>query len=162
MSDYIFINNKWINCVLSCEASSSFEGVYFDHRIILAKIHLNLYWNKKLIVKAIYDWSSLTNCYIRKSLYDNCKKQADTLPEASERHTLNEEYENVVTAHLEPAAEFILTKSRAKCRVLWNWIVVREKWGNINKTSFLKRNPTDANVQNLKKVQRELTHSKKN
>ena len=56
--------NKWINCTLNSNAYFSFERVSFDHRIVSAKIHLSLCRNKKLIVKT------------------------------SERHNLNDEYEN--------------------------------------------------------------------
>ena len=38
----------------------------------------------------------------------------DTLHEASERHTPNEECENFITAHTERATECISTKQRAK------------------------------------------------
>ena len=40
--DYIFINNKWNNSALNCEAYSSFESVFSDRRIVTAKIRLNL------------------------------------------------------------------------------------------------------------------------
>ena len=40
--DYIFINNKWNNSALNCEAYSSFEGVSNDHRIFMIKIRLSL------------------------------------------------------------------------------------------------------------------------
>ena len=74
-----------------------------------------------------------------------------------------DKYENFVTAHMEAAAECIPTKPRAECRVSWESLVVRKKWGNIKIASLLnKRNPTNANVQKLKKAQRELTHSRKN
>ena len=43
--DYIFINKKWNNSVLNCEAYSSFEGVSSDHRIVMAKIWLSLWRN---------------------------------------------------------------------------------------------------------------------
>ena len=36
--DYIFINKKWNNSTLNCEAYPSFEGVSSDHRIVMAKI----------------------------------------------------------------------------------------------------------------------------
>ena len=39
--DYDFINKKWNNSALNCEAYSSFEGVSFDHRIVTAKIRLS-------------------------------------------------------------------------------------------------------------------------
>ena len=39
---YIFINKKWKNSVMNCEAYSSFEGVSSDHRIVTAKIRLSL------------------------------------------------------------------------------------------------------------------------
>ena len=40
--DYILINKKWNNSALNCEASSSFEGVSSDHRIVTAKIRQGL------------------------------------------------------------------------------------------------------------------------
>ena len=40
--DYIFINKKWNNSALNCEAYSSFEGMSSDHRIVTAKIRLSL------------------------------------------------------------------------------------------------------------------------
>ena len=41
--------------------------------------------------------------------------------------------------------------SRAKCRVHWESIVVREKWDNVKKKHpfLMKRNPTNANAQKL-------------
>ena len=40
--DYIFINRKWKNSAMNCEAYSSFEGVSSDHRIVTAKVRLSL------------------------------------------------------------------------------------------------------------------------
>ena len=40
--DYVFINKKWKNSTMNCEAYSSFEGVSSDHRIVTAKIRLSL------------------------------------------------------------------------------------------------------------------------
>ena len=40
--DYVFINKKWKNSAMDCEAYSSFEGVSFNHRIVTAKIRLSL------------------------------------------------------------------------------------------------------------------------
>ena len=34
--DYVFINRKWKNSTMNCEAYSSFEGVSSDHRIVTA------------------------------------------------------------------------------------------------------------------------------
>ena len=36
--DYVFINKKWKNNAMNCEAYSSFEGVSSDHQIVTAKI----------------------------------------------------------------------------------------------------------------------------
>ena len=72
------------------------------------------------------------------------KNKFDTLQEISERHTSNDEYKNFIT-HLEAAAECILTKPRAKCRI------PQEKQDNMKKASLLnKRNPTNINMQKLK------------
>ena len=36
--DYVFINRKWKNSAMNCEAYSSFEGVSSDHRLVTAKV----------------------------------------------------------------------------------------------------------------------------
>ena len=41
--------------------------------------------------------------------------------------TPNDEYENFVNAHLEAAAKYMPTKLRAKPRVPWKTLAVREK-----------------------------------
>ena len=40
--NYVFINKKWKNSVMNCEAYSSFEIVFSDHRIVMAKLRLSL------------------------------------------------------------------------------------------------------------------------
>ena len=45
------------------------------------------------------------------------RNKFDSLQETSERLTLNDEYENFITTHIEVAAECILIKPRAKSRV---------------------------------------------
>ena len=40
--DYVFINRKWKNSAMNCEAYTSFEGVSSDHRIVTAKLRLSL------------------------------------------------------------------------------------------------------------------------
>ena len=40
--DFVFINKKWKNSAVNCEAYSSFVGVSSDHRIVTAKIRLSL------------------------------------------------------------------------------------------------------------------------
>ena len=39
--DYVFINKKWKNSAMNCEAYSSFKGMSSDHRIVTAKIRLS-------------------------------------------------------------------------------------------------------------------------
>ena len=74
-----------------------------------------------LLQASYYNWSSLTNSDISNHYISYA------LPEISERHTTNDKFENFITAHKETAAECILTKPRAKCRVPWKPIAVREK-----------------------------------
>ena len=60
--DNILINKKWNNSTLNCEAYSSFEGVFFDHRIVTDKIRLSLRKNAARTTTALhYDWSLLNN-----------------------------------------------------------------------------------------------------
>ena len=76
---------------------------------------------------------------------DNIK--VDIHQEISKRHTPNDKCENFITSHLEAAAECILTKARAKCRVLWESVAVRRKWEKVKKASLLhKRKPANGNA----------------
>ena len=51
-------------------------------------------------------------------------------------YTSNDEYETFVTAHLEAAAECVLTKRKTKCRFLRESITVPEK-RDMKKPSYL-------------------------
>ena len=55
------------------------------------------------------------------------RNRFDTFQEISEMHTLNDKYENFITAQLIAAAECTPTKLKAKCRVLCKALVVRKK-----------------------------------
>ena len=103
----------------------------------------------------------LTNRDIRTKYTVTVRNKFDTLQEISETLTLNNKYENFISVKIKAAtAECILTKPRAKWRVPWKSQVVRKKWDDMKIVSLLNRNPTNANVQKLKKPQRELTHNK--
>ena len=43
------------------------------------------------------------------------------------KHSPNDEYENIVIAHIEAAAGYTATQPRDKCRVPWESLVVRKK-----------------------------------
>ena len=96
---------------------SSFEGVSSDHRIITATICLSLYRNKKQSKPTHFDWSSPNNRDISDEYLATVRNKFDIFQEISETHTLNDECENFVTAHIEATAEYIPTKPTAKCRV---------------------------------------------
>ena len=64
--DYVFINKKWKNSAVNCEAQPSFVGVSSDHRIVTAKIRLSLRKNATRITTTIpYEWVLLNNKDIR-------------------------------------------------------------------------------------------------
>ena len=76
-----------------------------------------------------------------------------TRQEKTEKSTLNDEFENVVNAHLEAAAKCIPTKPRTKYRVLWEMLAVREKRAHVKTTSkSYRKNPTNTNALKLKKA----------
>ena len=60
--DDVFINKKWKNSAMNCEAYSSFEGVSSNHRIVTAKIWLSLRKNAT--------WTATTKHY-DKALLNN-------------------------------------------------------------------------------------------
>ena len=64
--DYVFINKKWKNSAVNCEAYSSLEGVSSDHRIVTAKLRLSLRKNAtRTATTKHYDWALLNNRDIR-------------------------------------------------------------------------------------------------
>ena len=64
--DYVFINMKWKNSAVNCEAYASFEGVSSDHWTDTAKIRLSLWKNTTRTTTTIYyDWAILNNKDIR-------------------------------------------------------------------------------------------------
>ena len=109
------MNKKLINSALNCEAFSSFQNVSTNHRIVTAKICLNLHRNATQTAKTtLYDWPLLNNKDISNKYTITQRNKFDTLLEISETHTPNDEYENFINAHIEAAAECIPTKEQKK------------------------------------------------
>ena len=106
--DYIFINKKWNNSAMNCEAYSSFEGVSSDDRIVTANIQLSLRKNATWTATTKhYDWALLNNRDIRDKYVLEFRNRFGTLQEKTEIVTPNDEYENFVNAYLEAAAKLI-------------------------------------------------------
>ena len=125
--DYVFINNKWKNSAMNCEAYSSFEGVSSDHWIVTAKLRLSLRKNAiRTATTKHYDWALLDNRDIRDKYVLELRNRFETLQEKTEKGTPNDEYENFVEAHLEAASKCIPTKPRTEYRVPWETLAVRE------------------------------------
>ena len=69
-ANYVFINKKWKNSAINCEAYSSFERVSSDHRIVTAKLRLSLRTNAtRRATTKHYDWALLNNRDIRDKYY---------------------------------------------------------------------------------------------
>ena len=156
--DYIFINTKWKNSAIKCEAYSSFEGVSSDHRIVTAKIRLSLRKNATRTVTTKHDdWALLNNSDIRDKYIVELRNRFETLQEKTKKGTPNDEYENFVNAHLEAAAKCIPTKPRSKYRVPWETLAVREKRTHMKTASkSYQKNPTNINARKLKTAQYQL------
>ena len=70
---------------------------------------------------------SFTNNDVSNEYTVNVKNKFDFIEETSKRHTPNNEYENFATAQLEATVEYIPTKSRVKCWVPWESLLVRKE-----------------------------------
>ena len=124
--DYVFINKKWNNSAVNCEAESSLERFSSDHRIVTPKIRLSLLKNATRTTTTVhYDWALLHNRDIRDKYAIALKNKFDALQEKAETHTPNDEYENFVNAHSEAATEYIPTKQRNKYTIPWETLAVR-------------------------------------
>ena len=157
--DYVFINRKWRNSAMNCEAYSSFEGVSSDHRIVSAKLRLSLRKNAtRTATTKHYDWALLNNRDIRDKYALELRNRFETLQEKAEKGTPNDEYEDFVEAYLEPASKCIPTKPRTKYRVTWETLAVREKRALVKTASkSYRKNPTNTNTRKLEKAQYQLT-----
>ena len=156
--DYVFMNRKWKNTAMNCEAYSSFEGVSSDHRIITAKVRLSLRKNatRKVTTKH-YDWALLNNKDIRDKYALELRNRFEALKEKAEKGTPNDEYENFVEAHLEAAEKCIPTKPRTKYRVPWETLAVREKRALVKTApKSYRKNPTNINARKLEKARYQL------
>ena len=150
--DYVFINKKWKNSAMNCEAYS-FEAVSSDNRRVTAKIRLSLQKNATWTANTKhYDWVLLNNWDIRDKYVLELRNRFETLQEKTEKGTPNEEYENFVNAYLEAAAKCIPTKPRTKHRVPWEMLAVREKRAHVKTASkSYRKNPTNTDALKLKK-----------
>ena len=98
---------------MNIEAYSLFEGVSSDHQIVTAKIQLSLRKNAtRTTTTKLYDWALLNNKDIRDKYVLALRNKFDALQEKTDIHTLKDEYENFVDAHLEAAVKYISTKLR--------------------------------------------------
>ena len=156
--DYVFMNKKWKNSAINCEAYSSFEGMSSDHQIVTAKIRLSLRKNAtRTATTKHYDWALLKNRDIRDKYVVELRNRFETLQEKTEKGTPNDEYENFVNAHLEAAAKCIPAKPRTKYRVPWETLAVREKRSHVKTASkSYRKNPTNTNDRKLKTAQYQL------
>ena len=156
--DYVFINKKWKNSAINCEAYSSFEGVSSDHRIVTAKICLSLGKNAtRTVTTKHYDWAFLNNRDIRDKYIVELRNRFKTLQEKTEKGTPNDEYVNFVNVHLEAAVKCIPTKPRTKYRIPWEMLAVREKRARVKTASkSYWKNPTNTNAWKLKTAQYQL------
>ena len=156
--NYVFINRKWKNSAMNCEAYSSFEGVSSDHRIVTAKVRLSLRKNAtRTATTKHYDWAVLNNRDIRDKYALELRNRFETLQEKTEKVTPNDEYENFVEAHLQAASKCIPTKPRTKYTVPCETSVVREKRALVKTASkSYRKNPTSTNARKLEKAQYQL------
>ena len=138
---------------MNCEAYSSFEGVFSDHRIVTAKIQLSLRKSAtRTATTKHHNWALFNNKDIRDKYVLELRNWFETLQEKIEKCTPNDEYENFVNALLEAAANFIPTKIRTKYRVLWEMLAVKEKIADVKTASKCYwKNPTNTIALKLKK-----------
>ena len=84
--DYVFINKKWKNSAMNCEAYSSFEGVSSDHCIVTAKILLSLRKNAtRTATTKHYNWALLNHRDIRDKYVLELRNRFETLQGKTEK-----------------------------------------------------------------------------
>ena len=98
--EYVFMNKKWKNSSMNCEAYFSFEGVASDHQIVTAKIRISLRKNATgTATTKHYDWALLNNRDIRDKYVLELRNRFETLQEKTEIGTPNDEYMRFWSTH---------------------------------------------------------------
>ena len=122
------------------------------------KIRLSLRKNAtRTVTTRRYDWALLNNRDIRDKYALEVGNRFETLQEKTEKVTPNDEYGNIVEAHLEATSKCIPTKPRTKYRVPWETSEVREKRALVKTASkSYRENPTNTNARKLEKAQYQL------
>ena len=143
---------------MNFEAYSTFDGVSSDHLLVTAKIRLSLRKNAtRSATTKLYEWALHNNRDIRIKYVLELRNRFEAPREKTKKGTPNDEYENIVNAHLEAAVDFIPTKPRTKYRVPWETLAVREKPADVKTASkCYRKNPTNTIALKLKKAQNEL------
>ena len=138
---------------MNCETYLSFDGVSSDHRIVTAKLRLNLRKNAtRTATSKHYDWVLRNKRDFRNKYVLELRNRFETLQEKTETGTPNDELENFVKAHLEAASKCIPIKPSAKYRVPWETLAVREKCALVKTASkSYRKNPTNSNAQKSRK-----------
>ena len=160
--DYILINNKWINSCQNCEPYNTFDSVYSDHRIVVAKICLSLRSNKpKSNSGPRYIWSSLrNNDDVRTKFIITLNNRFDALQHENDEISPNSTYQNFEIATKEAAEACVPLKPKVKRRVPWETKEVVEKRENLKKAVLLKNsNPTQTNERKFKAAQTTLSET---
>ena len=150
--DYVFINKKWKNRAMNCEAYSSFKGVSSDHRIVTAKIRLSLRKNAtRTATTKHYDCALLNNRDIRDNYVLELRNRFETLQEKTEKVSKWRIWEFRQRAP-RGSSELYSNKSRTKYRVPWKALAVREKCADVKTAcKSYRKNPTNTNALKLKK-----------
>ena len=127
--DFLFVNKKWINSCMNCEAYSSFCGVSSDHRIVSCNLTLSLRKNKtKKITKTPYDWSQLAkNQHVKDAYTLELHNRFNALQESEENPSPNSTYDNFIQSHHFAAEKCIPLRPKAKRQAPWENNAVKEK-----------------------------------
>ena len=159
--DYIFVNKKWKNSALNCQAYNTFEGVKSDHRIVSAKLRLSLRANKSKSAKSPpYDWATLRDEHILHKYSVCLKNRYQALQDLGTSPTPSQKYDNFVEAHEIAAEKHIPLKPKTKKRVPWETAAIQGKRKKVKEAANLKnKNPSQLNERKYKKAIKDLNET---
>ena len=133
------------NSARNCEAYSTFEGVFSDHRIVTAKMRLNLRKNAtRTATTKHYDWALLNNRDIRDKYVLELRNRFETLQEKTEKWYPKWRIWEFRQRTPRGGSEVYSNKPWTKYWIPWETLAVREKRANVNIASkSYRKNPTN-------------------
>ena len=151
--DYILIRRKRKNTVKNVEAYNTFASIGSDHRVLTARLKLNLRAGKQPPRKVNYDWKALKDPKLQQQYTDGVRNRYAAL--CTENQDMTEKYHRCLCAQY--TKELIPVKKKIKTKKLSSDLRIKDAREKVE-SAYLKyqKDSSAENQSTLKEVKKGL------